>query len=49
MDAIRIRDEELFLDIKAQAAREGYVRMEDYVRMIHENRKIYQQQRKHKK
>lgn len=40
-NAIRIRDEKLFDDIKIASIKEGYKKMEDYIRMLHINRKIY--------
>jgi len=44
MKAIRIDNDELFLDIKSQATKEGYKTMSKYVEMLHKNRKIYVKQ-----
>jgi len=49
MDAIRIKDKQLFEDIKVASIREGYKRMEDYIKMLHNNRKIYQHELRNSK
>jgi hypothetical protein len=40
-NAIRIRNEELFKEIKKAAIDENYSNMEGYIEMLHINRKIY--------
>jgi len=40
-NAIRIRKDELFKEIKKAAIDENYRTMEEYIEMLHLNRKIY--------